>query len=136
MRNFKNIALHNVNYDAGLSTYLQNLNEYTDKEMSEVGAFSKTGNDSDEISFSKTNTNFTKFKFDPSMKIPDSFDWRDRNAVTSVKNQRDCGSCYAFGALGAVESNIYLKTGDTVDLSEQEIVDCAEGYGIGEKNLG
>ncbi|CAD5208106.1 unnamed protein product [Bursaphelenchus xylophilus] len=55
---------------------------------------------------------------------PASFDWREKNGVTSVKSQKDCGCCYAFSAIGAIESQFKIKTGKEVDLSEQQAVSC------------
>lgn len=60
--------------------------------------------------------------------IPASFDWRDQNKVTPVKNQGQCGSCWAFSTVGALES-LYLiendfTTANEVIFSEQQIVDC------------
>jgi len=52
----------------------------------------------------------------------ESFDWRDHNGVTSVKNQGSCGSCWAFSATGVIESKILIDEGKTVDLSEQHLV--------------
>ena len=56
--------------------------------------------------------------------IPDSFDWRDRNAVNPARNQGECGSCWAFASVGAMESKIKIKTGELYDLSEQQQVSC------------
>uniref|UniRef100_A0A1I7SH75 Inhibitor_I29 domain-containing protein n=2 Tax=Bursaphelenchus xylophilus TaxID=6326 RepID=A0A1I7SH75_BURXY len=55
---------------------------------------------------------------------PASFDWREKNGVTSVKRQKQCGCCYAFSAIGAIESQHKIKTGEEVDLSEQQAVSC------------
>jgi len=58
---------------------------------------------------------------------PATFDWRDKGAVTAVKDQEQCGSCWAFSASEAIESAWILKghaTATTIDLSPQQIVDC------------
>jgi C1A family cysteine protease len=67
-------------------------------------------------------------------KGPTYFDWRSKNVVTQVKDQEDCGSCYAFGTAAVVESYIAIKTRTLHDLSEQQILDCdtnSEGCGGG-----
>lgn len=61
--------------------------------------------------------------------LPASVDWRDSGCVTAVKNQGACGSCYAFSAVGAVESAYCLKHNKTsIALSEQQVISCSHGW--------
>lgn len=59
------------------------------------------------------------------MSYPESVDWRTKGAVTSVKNQGQCGASYAFSAMGALEGAQALATGNLKALSEQNIIDCS-----------
>jgi C1A family cysteine protease len=56
--------------------------------------------------------------------LPPSCDWRLSNGVTPIKDQGNCGSCWAFSTVGPLESLILLEGGGTVDLSEQYLVSC------------
>lgn len=51
-------------------------------------------------------------------------DWRAVGGVTAVRDQGSCGSCWAFSALGAVESSRLINLGIEQDLSEQQLVNC------------
>lgn len=60
--------------------------------------------------------------------VPSSWDWRQHNGVTPVKNQGHCGSCWTFSTVGTLEAHALIKYDNFEPLSEQQLVDCAGDF--------
>jgi len=93
------------------------INKFTDFSEQEFADFYLSKKGFDISSYPESNRLLPR---DP----PPSFDWRTKGAVTPVKDQGQCGSCWAFSTTGNVEAVWFLKTSKLVSLSEQNLVDC------------
>lgn len=118
-----------MKYLSNLESFTYDINDFADISFEEFYKINTMQGPIEE--YTKEFLNFQVQLFDyknQTVEIPPSFDWRSYGQVTSVKNQKACGSCYIFAVFGAVESYIINKTEQIVDLAEQEIVDCGRGY--------
>jgi len=61
--------------------------------------------------------------------LPNSVDWREKDVLSRVKNQGNCGSCWSFSSTGAIEAVHAISTGTLLNISEQQLVDCSDDYG-------
>ena len=110
--------MHNENLANRLG-FTVGLNEYSDLDSAEF-AKQLTGY----LTHAKRKPAANTF-VGVSAEIPTSVDWRTKGYVTGVKNQGQCGSCWAFSATGSLEGQHALATGKLVSLSEQNLVDCS-----------
>ncbi|XP_060531362.1 cathepsin O-like [Cylas formicarius] len=62
--------------------------------------------------------------------LPEKVDWRQKRAITKIKNQNDCGACWAFAVVETVESLNAIRHGELAQLSVQQMIDCStNNYG-------
>ncbi|XP_063906826.1 procathepsin L-like [Zophobas morio] len=127
MENSHQIAQHNKLYAQGLVTYEMGISKYSDmlhQEFIQImngfnGTAMRGSGRKDRITFIPP----------ANVEVPTDVDWRTKGAVTGVKDQGACGSCWAFSATGSLEGQTFRRTGKLVSLSEQNLVDCSQPYG-------
>ncbi|KAH6763579.1 senescence-associated gene 12 protein [Perilla frutescens var. hirtella] len=119
------IFKENVNYidsfnEVGTQTYKLGINKFADLTNEE---FQASRNGYKMGSYPKS-SEISSFRYANVTAAPASIDWRQKGAVTGVKDQGQCGCCWAFSAVAATEGINQLTTGNLVSLSEQQLVDC------------
>jgi len=113
---------HNAEADNGIHSFHVGENEFADMDSSEIRAyFNGLSIQTFVETEPRTETDIRG--------LPSEVDWRNKSVVTEIKNQKMCGSCWAFSATGSLEGQHALKTNKLVSLSEQNLVDCSKKEG-------
>lgn len=127
--NVINIFQHNLekkeNYTMGINQFTDLTSAEFEKDVIRNGFIGSTA------SSLRGKSKCSQYSYQQ-IKVPSSIDWRTSGAVTPVKDQGQCGSCWSFSATGAMEGAWSIATGNLVSLSEEQLVDCSKRYG----NLG
>ncbi|XP_046681422.1 cathepsin L-like proteinase isoform X2 [Homalodisca vitripennis] len=111
----------NLSYSLGVN----HLVDYTPEELKALTACSfSSGFFDGDVPFEEIGNETSD-----GLSVPGFWDWRNRGAVTPVKDQGNCGSCWSFSSTGAIEGGYFVKTRRLVTLSEQVLMDCSWNYG-------
>merc|ERR550532_1723927 len=123
MENKQKIAKHNTRFHKGHHNYQLEMNHYGDLLTHEFQGM-MNGYRMD-LKQNGTGLLGATYISPANVKLPKNVDWRTSGAVTPVKNQGQCGSCWSFSSTGSLEGQHFRKTGQLVSLSEQNLVDCS-----------
>ncbi|VDO68207.1 unnamed protein product [Onchocerca flexuosa] len=123
-QNIEKIRQHNERYERGEETFKMGINKFADMLPEESKKIKGYRYERKQL-VAKKNI----LLMSSNSKLPKKIDWRTMGAVTPVKDQGNCGSCWAFSSTGALEGQNYRRTNRLVSLSEQNLIDCSKSYG-------
>jgi cathepsin L len=113
-------------HNQGNSSYTMKMNKFGDMSFHE---FHSTHTGYNYVDNSYMRSKNTVKHVEAVAAAPTSVDWRTKGAVTPIKDQGQCGSCWAFSATGSMEGAWAIAKGNLVSLSEQQLVDCSASEG-------
>ncbi|CAG9822076.1 unnamed protein product, partial [Phaedon cochleariae] len=128
--NLKKIEEHNAKYHHGQETHHIGITQFADmthEEFRKILGRQKKIKPAASAAILETTWIEATTK-----KIPDEWDWRHEGAVSDIKDQANCGSCWAFSATGAMEGQNAIHHKIRIPLSEQQLLDCSGEYGNGD----